>query len=164
MYDSVLAPYPTDENCFPGGGEDTPTGRQGLGECDDGEPPGVVFTWGRFFAACPSCNDQWGGGFSPTDCRPFVCTTDDDCPNFAVLDDNDEVVMRTYECRNALCQSADTESYPVDFVDHMDAMLLCYANVERVDYYEGEPYCPGVEWNEFDKACPLPLPEACMQP
>jgi hypothetical protein len=167
MFDSLMAPYPRDDRygCFPSVGEDTPTGPAGLGECGDDTQPGVVFTWGRFFAACPSCNeepdDPFDGVFSPSDCRPLVCTTDEDCPSFWVNGPDGEPVRHDYECRNSLCQNSDTDLYPIDVISKDDAELLCLANVERAAEYEGEPWCPGVDDGE---PCPLPLPDACMEP
>ncbi|HVH97610.1 MAG TPA: hypothetical protein VM869_02830 [Enhygromyxa sp.] len=160
MYDSLLAPYPThDDWCFPGLGEDSPTGRQGTGECSS-EPPGVVLIWGRFFGACSSC----GPGFSFSDCRPLICATDEDCPSFLTRNSDDEVVTNEYECRNSLCQNVDTERFPIDYVDRSDAELLCRANIERDDFYEGEAFCPGVDPLTSKEPCPLPLPDGCMQP
>jgi len=164
MFDSLGEPYPTGDRglCFPGVGDDTPTGDHGLGECNGDATPGIVLTWGRFFSACPSCNLESSGGFIPADCRPLVCETDDDCPQFTTRN-AEGPVMLTYECRNSLCQNADTERHPEDVIGSQDAQLLCLADVGRVDeQYEGDPICPGVE--EHDEPCPLPLPEACMQP
>jgi hypothetical protein len=165
MYDSLGYPYPSDSRgrCFPTGGADTPTGYSGAGVCNGDDVPGVVFTWGRLFEACPACIDEWGGGFSPYDCRALVCETDDDCPLFYTPGDNeDEIVTNDYECRNGLCQNADVERFPEDEISYEDAITLCLGNVERADdSYDGEPYCPDAT---FGETCPLPLPDACLQP
>lgn len=160
MYDSLESPHPTRGYCFPSVGEDTAVGSRGLGQCQGNDRPAVVFTWSRFFASCPSC----GPGFSPSDCRPLVCTTDDDCPHFNTKSLDGEITEYVFECRNSLCQDADTERSPVDVITNDQAQLLCLANVARVnDHYQGEPYCPGVDWLS-NEPCPLPLPDACMQP
>jgi hypothetical protein len=163
MYDSLGSPFHNDSGrpCFPFAGAGSPTGDRGEGECTDGDNPGVMFDYDRFFAACPSCGNRW----SPADCRPLVCETDKDCPVFSeTRSDDDEKTKREYECRNSLCQNADTDLFPLEYVEYRDASLLCLAEVERVDdQYEGEPACPGVDPHSGEP-CPLPLPEACLQP
>jgi hypothetical protein len=164
MFDSLGAPYPVADSgvCFPSVGDDTPVGWAGTGDCEgsfDGSEPSVVFSWARFFAACPGC----GRGFASHHCRPLVCETDEDCPYFLTNRD-DETVVREYECRNSLCQDSDTDLYPVDVLNRSAAQLLCFAAVaRRDDEYLGGPICPGVDVGS-QEPCPLPLPDACMQP
>lgn len=162
MIDSVGAEYPTAEHdrlCMPGVGEDTPTGTRPDGTCGGDDAPSVIFSWGRFYEACPAC----GHGTLSTLCRPLTCDIDGDCPRFENMrlgDDGErETFIEEFECRNGLCQSADLDEHPPEIVYAHEAFLLCNAMIERHEPYDGPEPCPGGE-----ETCPLPLPDACLQP
>jgi hypothetical protein len=158
MLDSVGGEYQTDleAGCFPTVGDATP-----IGECEDPESAGVVFTFRRFFAGCPACD----AGFGPVDCRPLVCESDADCPWFRARDLDGQLSTLVYECRSGICQDENTEKYPKEAVDRDDASLLCLAPIDREDgVYEGEPPCPEAAPGDHDALCDLPLPATCLQP
>lgn len=162
MLDSLDVAYPTVSNaedaCYPAIDEDTPTGWGRFGRCDPPDQPGVIFGWGRFFEVCSACD---AATIQPL-CKPLVCEEDADCPVFENSGRNGPFTEE-FECRNGLCQSSDLEGHPVDVLSPLDGMLLCAANHERDEIYDGPDPCPGVE--PFSgEACPLPLPDTCLQP
>jgi hypothetical protein len=160
MLDSQGGVYPTEPEygCFPGVGD-----ASRVGVCEGGfagRSSGVVFVWHGVFGACPACD----AAFGPSDCRPLVCAHDSECPWFKTrVPESDEVMTRTFECRNGVCQDADPDAVVEGVIDYDDAELLCLADVGLQESYEGEPWCPGAEPGG-PATCPLPLPDACLQP
>jgi hypothetical protein len=56
----------------------------------------------------------------------------------------------------------DTDRFPEDLVTPYMAGTLCDAPLPRGEQYLGPEACPGDVGSE--EACPLPLPDACLQP
>ena len=163
MFDSVGGSYPTDRevatatygthDCHPQVWEHSPTKA-----CDPDESQGIVFTAGALFEACTACDN----GFGPlSDCRPLVCSTDDDCPLYRTLEDG-ETVWRDYTCELGLCSRDDLPLVVDGTVERRLASSLCAAPMARGDFNDDVPddYCPG---GERDDPCPLPLPASCIQ-
>jgi hypothetical protein len=154
MFDSVGASYPTVEWCFPSVGDDSPVPE----DCGEIGEPGIVFSFSEVFKGCSACN----AGFAPTsDCRPFVCESDDDCPMFRT-ESYGEVHQHVYVCENGLCLREGEEGLVDGGIARWYASALCLAPFER-GTGSGTNWCPGVD-PDSDDPCPLPLPETCLQP
>jgi len=146
-----------DEHCVPEITEDTPP----LPPCNVGTP---IYAWAfnRFInidAACTNPDGGWGSIASRS--RPLACVNTADCPQFTT---------GTFECRNGLCQNADTTTFPPAVIMWSQAFALCYGPIAREETID--PLSPAsVQVSEsVEQSCPVggtctqPLPVTCLQP
>ena len=89
--------------------------------------------------------------FYSDDCRPLVCSTDDDCPFFQ---------GRTYDCHNGRCETSD-----IPVVESSDRLVaLCMSTAPRpTDCDELDPVAQALIANNCD-ASGCTVPSTCLQP
>lgn len=96
--------------------------------------------------------------------RPLACDEDLDCPQFTGT-------SGTFECRNQICQSTDTVTYPPALVSWAMANTLCYARIARAETIDPRSNASLEVYGWVEGACPskidpctLPLPAGCLTP
>jgi len=119
------------------------------------------------FAVClADVEDEWLS--TPAWCRPVACQSRADCPQVFEYER-----VYSYECRHGLCQNADKETWPPDFLKRKDAWLLCYAGYPRAETLNSLDAHIEVGGRVTDActadvtrttSCTLPLPFGCRQP
>jgi hypothetical protein len=118
----------------------------------------------RFVIISAACVTSGGWSSSANFERPLACASDADCPQFGGPNGS-------FQCRNTLCQSRDTSTYPLTSLDGGSAYELCYGSFARADTLD--LFGPiGQEVSDWvATACPsgaasctLPLPGMCLQP
>jgi hypothetical protein len=122
------------------------------------------YAWalGRFIEVLSVCVTDTGWASASNLSRPLACGSAGDCPLFEGW---------KFECRNGLCQNADTAAYPPLFVNWTIADTLCYAPFAREDTFVLGPV--GLQVSEAVGSvcsstndavpCTLPLPSICWQ-
>jgi hypothetical protein len=71
-------------------------------------------------------------------------------------------VLNDYICGNGLCRRDDLPLVEGNLIDRDLAAALCAGAAPRGDYPDvQEGYCAS---DNLEDPCPLPLPDACLQP
>ena len=117
-------------------------------------------SWRRLLELCTACVTDDGYSTAPLgDCRPTVCVTDADCPQFGEW---------SFGCAEGVCQDDELAAEPT--IAKGDAKSLCAADVARAkplftsDVPELAARLEALSCDDELQTCALPLPEGCLQP